>query len=133
MPSLPETAANSRREQSNFLTDLAILSGLVYNYGTITHIISEETMYESVVAQKLAERGLQQGIQQGLQQGQRQQSVEDLLDVLDIRFDARAVEPLKPKIEAIEELHILKQLHRSAVQVADLYEFQRILDSIVQS
>ncbi|MBI1929595.1 hypothetical protein HYR99_35780 [Candidatus Poribacteria bacterium] len=113
--------ALERMSKSDFLTDLAILNGLVYNYRTITDIISEETMFESVVAQKLAERGI------------RKQSIEDVLDVLEIRFDSSTVEPLKPNIEAIEELQILKQLHRSAVQSSNLDEFKKILDSIARS
>ena len=116
----------SQVEKANFLTDLAILSGLVYNYGTITNIISEETMFESVVAQRLAERGVQQGL--------RQQSIEDVVEVLEIRWrdplDPSQVDRLKSNIESIEELQTLKQLHRSAVRAANFDEFKQILDSL---
>ncbi len=37
--------------KANYLADLAILSGLVYNLETIRTIIAEETMYESSVVQ----------------------------------------------------------------------------------
>ena len=40
--------------------------------------------------------------------------VEDLLDVLEIRFALGAAEPLVVRIRGIEDLQRLKQLHRAA-------------------
>ena len=108
--------------KSNFFTDIAILSGLIYDSQTITNIISEETMYESSIVQHFTERGIQQG--------QRQQSIEYVLDILEMRFDSSAAETLKPAIETIEDLQLLKQLHRSAMQVPNLDEFKQILTSM---
>ena len=108
--------------KSNFFTDIAILSGLIHDSQTITTIISEETMYESSIVQLFTERGIQQG--------QRQQSIEYVLDVLEIRFHPSAAETLKPVIETIEDLQLLKQLHRSAMQAPNLDEFKRTLTSM---
>ena len=44
--------------KANYLANLAILSGLVYNLETIRTIISEETMYESSVVQYFTEKEL---------------------------------------------------------------------------
>ncbi len=108
--------------KSKFFTDIAILSGLIHDSQTITTIISEETMYESSIVQHFTERGIQQG--------QRQQSIEYVLDVLEIRFHPSAVETLKPVIETIEDLQHLKQLFRSAVQAPNLDEFKQTLTSM---
>ena len=79
-------------------------------------------MYESSIVQHFTERGIQQG--------QRQQSIEYVLDVLEIRFHSSAAETLKPAIETIEDLQLLKQLHRSAMQAPNLDEFKQILTSM---
>ena len=56
--------------KANFLTDLAILSGLVYESQTIIDIISEDTMYESSIVQYFTERAILQG--------ERKNTIEDL-------------------------------------------------------
>ena len=77
-----------------------------------------QTMYESSIVQHFTERG------------QRQQSIEYVLDVLEIRFHPSAAETLKPAIETIEDLQLLKQLHRSAMQAPNLDEFKQTLTSM---
>ena len=104
--------------KSNFFTDIAILSGLIHDSQTITNIISEETMYESSIVQYFTERG------------QRQQGIEYVLDILEVRFHPSAAETLKPAIETIEDLQLLKQLHRSAMQAPNLDEFKQTLTSM---
>jgi hypothetical protein len=86
-------------------------------------------MYESSVIQHFTEQGIKQGIEQGIEQGERKAAIESLLDVLDVRFQYSEAQTLKPKIESIEELQMLKQLHREALQVPSLDEFRRILSS----
>ena len=94
--------------KANYLADLAILSGLVYNLETIMTIISEATMYESSVVQYFTEKGIEQGIEQG----SRERAVEYLLDVLEIRFGLAASDPLAARIRAIKDVQRLKQLFR---------------------
>ena len=113
-----DTLPLDRTNKSNFFTDIAILSGLIHDSQTIINIISEETMYESSIVQHFTERG------------QRQQSIEYVLDVLEIRFHPSAAETLKPAIETIEDLQLLKQLHRSAMQAPNLDEFKQTLTSM---
>ena len=69
--------------------------------------------------------------QEGREEGKRKSTLEAILDVLEIRFDLPASHPLSDRISAIEDLHRLKQLHRAAVQVSNLDEFGRLLDSTV--
>ena len=91
--------------KANYLADLAILSGLVYNLETIMTIISEETMYESSVVQYFTEKALEQGIRESIQ------------EVLELRFQPEAVRRLAARIGAIDDVPRLKQLHRAAIQV----------------
>ena len=115
--------------KANYLADLAILSGLVYNLETIMTIIAEETMYESSVVQYFTEKALEQGIEQGIEQGGRERAVEDLLDVLEIRFGLAASDPLADRIGTIKDVQRLKQLHRAAIQVPSLEAFRSLLDA----
>ena len=71
----------------------------------------------------------QQGIEQGIEQGGRQRAIEDILEVLEIRFDLREAHPLSARIAAIGDLHRLKQLLRAAIQVSSLEAFQQALDT----
>jgi len=105
----------------SYLVDLAILSGLVYKSETIRTIIAEETMYESSIVQYFTEKGIEQG--------SRERAVEDLLDVLEIRFAVGAADPLAARIRSIEDLQRLKQLFRSAIQAPSLEDFRRLLDA----
>ena len=115
--------------KASYLADLAILSGLVYNLETIRTIIAEETMYESSVVQYFTEKALKQGIEQGIEQGGRDRAIEDLLDVLEIRFGLAASDPLAARLGAIDDVQRLKQLHRAAIQVPSLEAFRNLLDA----
>ena len=76
---------------------------------------------ESPVAQYLT--------QQGIEQGGRERAIEDLLDVLEVRFALGAADPLASRIRDIEDLQRLKQLHRAAIQVESLEAFRSLLDA----
>ena len=67
-------------------------------------VIAEETMYESSVVQHFTEKALKQGIEQGIERGGRERAVEDLLDVLEIRFGLAASDPLADRIGAIDDV-----------------------------
>ena len=118
--------------KANYMADLAMLSGLVYNLETITTIIEEETMYESSVVQYFTEKGIKQGIkqgiEQGIEQGGRERTIEALLEVLEIRFGLAASDPLVARIGETDDVPRLKQLHRAAIQVPSLDAFRLLLD-----
>ena len=65
----------------------------------------------------------------GIERGGREHTMDAILDVLEIRFDPAVADQVAGRLRTIEDLQRLKQLHRSAVQVADLGEFQRALDA----
>ncbi len=85
-------------------------------------------MYESSVVQHFAEKALEQGIEQGIERGGRARAVEDLLDVLAIRFGLAASDPLATRLGAIDDVQRLKQLFRAAIQVPSLDAFRPLLD-----
>ena len=78
---------------------------------------------ESSLIQQFKQEGREEGIGQGIR--------ESIQEVLEIRLDLPASHPLSDRISAIEDLQRLKQLHRAAIQVSNLDEFERLLDSTV--
>ena len=123
--------------RGNLVGGLAVLSGLVYAPETIAAILSQEGIMDLIressfaqyLTQQAREEGLEQGIEQGIERGGRERAIEDLLDVLEIRFALGAADPLAARIRGIEDLQRLKQLHRAAVQVPSLEAFRHLLDA----
>ena len=74
-------------------------------------------MRESSFAQYMKQVGIQESIQESIQ------------EVLEVRFDPNAANQFAAGIRAIDDLQRLKQLHRAAVQVDSLDEFQRELNA----
>ena len=79
-----------------------ILSGLEYDPTLINRILLQEglmdaIMRESSFAQYIKQQGIEQGIEQGreegIEQGGRQRAIEDILEVLEIRFDLSEAHP----------------------------------------
>lgn len=112
-------------DKPDYLSNRAILGGLIFDYQTIREIILEETMQESSVIQHFTE----QGIEQGIEQGERKGILGSLLDILESRFQTSEVHALKPTLESIEETQHLRKLLREAIQVSTLDEFKCILAS----
>ena len=114
----------------DFLGRLMILSGLEYDPILINRILSQEGLMDAIMRESSFAQYIKQlGIEQGIEQGGRQRAIEDLLDVLEIRFDLSEAHPLSTRIAAIDDLQRLKQLHRAAIQVPNLEAFQRMLDA----
>ena len=140
---LAQAAPLAEARKLDYLAELAILSGLVYTPESIMTVISEETMYESSIVQYFTEKGIKQGMEQGIEQGMeqgieqgmergieqggRQRAVEDLLDVLEIRFGLLASDPLAARLRAIGDVQRLTQLHRAAIQASDLDAFRGLV------
>ncbi|MCY3680225.1 MAG: hypothetical protein OXH16_02430 [Gemmatimonadetes bacterium] len=135
----------ARSSRADYLAGMVALSELVYESEVISAIILQEGIMdlirESSLFQSLTqesreeareegfEQGREEGVEQGIEQGGRERAIEDILDVLEIRFDLHQTDPLSARISAIEDLQRLKQLHRAAIQVSNLDEFERMLDS----
>jgi hypothetical protein len=110
--------------KADYLTDLAILSGLIFDYATIRETIMEAIMHESSVIQHF----LQQGIEQGIEQGTRESLIEGILENLEVRFHSTNLQAIALKLERIEVLQRLRQLRRASLQAPSLDTFQQTLD-----
>ena len=75
----------------------------------------------------LADELREQGIQQGIQQGAIQSTREAVIDNLAVRFEA-VPEPIIKAIHEINELALLKILHRKAIKVKSLEEFVEVIN-----
>ena len=111
--------------KADYLTDLAILGGLIFAYSTVREIIMEAIMQESSVIQHF----LQQGIEQGIEQGARQMSIESTLTILAERFPDADITTVKPILEAIEDLDRLKQLNLTASIAESFLAFRDRLEA----
>ena len=109
---------------ADYLANLGILSGLIFDYDTIREIIMEETMHESSVIQHFTQQGIEQGIEQGLREG----TIEAILEVLGVHFQSDDVQTIKPILENIEELQLLKQLLREAARSNSLDAFKHTME-----
>ena len=69
---------------------------------------------------------LQQGMQQGMQQGAVQTAREVVLEVLSLRFQ-EVPRSLSERVHQLEDLSVLKELHRKAITVRSLKEFEENL------
>ena len=76
------------------------------------------------------QQGMQQGIQQGMQQGQEQGQLEQsrlaVIDVLSVRF-ATLPPAILTWLFQCKELGVLHALHRQAVVIPSLAEFEALL------
>ena len=115
----------ARSSKADYLAGMVALSELVYESEIISDIIFKEGIMDLIRESSL----IQYFTQQSREEGGRERAIEDILDVLEIRFDLRETDPLSTRIAAIEDLQRLKQLHRAAVQVSNLDEFRHRLDS----
>ena len=115
------------RDKTNFLGNMLTLGGLVYNPQIIFDIISEETMYESSIAQHFAERGRREGIEIGREEGR----MLSILDVINTRFGSNNAAQLKPTLEAIEDTALLPQILIKASQVETFDEFQQAVNTLI--
>jgi hypothetical protein len=68
----------------------------------------------------------QEGIEEGLQQGILQTAREAVLDVLEIRFEVVPSELIEV-VNRIEDTPLLKRLHREAIAIPSIEEFQLVL------
>ena len=103
-----------RETKADCLAGMSLLSGLVYARESVSAIFFKEGLMDIIRESPVAQYLTQQGIEQGIEREVRERAIEDLLDVLEIRFALGAADPLAARIRGIEDLQRLKQLHRAA-------------------
>ena len=113
--------------KADYLADLAILGGLVFDYPTIRETIMETIMQESSVIQHFLQKGIEQGIEQGIERGTRESLIEGILENLEVRFEARDLQTVASALERIDAVQHLRQLRREALQTPSLAAFEQTL------
>ena len=119
-----EALSVSRAAKDAVLGHMGVLSSLVCDAATIYSLISEDIMNRFPLLESFRQRGIEQGIEQG----GRERAIEDLIDVLEIRFGLATSDPLAARLGAIDDVQRLKQLHRAAIQVSSLKAFGALLE-----
>ncbi len=123
-------AANALRVDKSIKVDILgrmmILSGLAYDQTLINRILLQEGLMDAIMRESSFAQYI---MKQGIEQGERKSTLEDILEVLEIRFDLSEAHPLSACIAAIDDLQRLKQLHRAAIQVPSLEAFEQALDA----
>ena len=92
------------------------------------YLFQEDAGYEVVIRYKVIRLSGKRALEQGIEQGGRECAIEDLLDVLEIRFGLATSDPLAARLGAIDDVQRLKQLHRAAIQVSSLEAFSALLE-----
>ena len=132
--SLLYQSALPREDKADMLTVMTIFSGLISDklprmlVARRRDIMIESAAYDVIKQEGLSEglqQGLQQGLSDGLQQGKIQEAQEAILDYLEARFEI-VPESVTKEVQGIEELGVLKALHRGSVRVASLDEFKAL-------
>ena len=113
--------------KADYLTDLAILGGLIFEYSTVREIIMEAIMQESSVIQHFLQQGREQGIEQGIERGTRESLIEGILENLEFRFQTHDLQIVAATLERIDAVQRLKELRREALQAVNFEDFQRTL------
>ena len=124
-----QTRRIGRTRKSNYLAGMAVLSELVYASETVSDIILKEGLMDLIRESSLIQYFRQEGREEGIEEGERKSTIEAILEVLEIRFGLSETHPLSDRISAIDDVQHLKQLHRGAVQVSSLDDFEGMLDS----
>ncbi len=124
--------------RNNLLVELWVMSGLRHERQDLLTILSEDIVKESSVYEMIIERGMERGMEQGIEQGieqgkqlgAKESTIENILDLLDQRFQMSTAPVLKPALETINDLGQLKQLFHEALEVEHLENFIRSVQTI---
>ena len=79
-------------------------------------------MQESSVYQDITQRARAEGIEQGIELATKANTIEGILELLEVRFQASATS-IQPALEAIDDLQRLKALRREAAETQTLEAF----------
>ena len=124
--------------RDNLLLELWVMSGLRHERQNLLTLIPEDIVKESSVYQMIIERGMERGMEQGIEQGieqgkqlgAKESTIENILDLLDQRFQMSTAPVLKPSLETIDNLQQLRQLFHEALEVEHLENFIRSVQTV---
>lgn len=111
--------------RNNLMVELWVMSGLAHERQHISTLLSEDIMRGSSVYQMIIERGIEQGIERG----EKKNTIENILTLLDRRFNVSNAPALSDQLETIDDLQQLKVLFHEAIDVEHLENFVRMLQT----
>ena len=123
----------------DYLTSLGILSGLAHDPNVVATLIPEEVRMESGfyrLMQEEARQSVEAEVQARVeaeieaktrQRVTRENAIESILVVLDVRFQSTLMQLFKAHLEQIDDLQQLRQLLRQAAQAPSLEAFTETL------
>ncbi len=91
-------------------------------------IVQESSVYQHLL-ETTGKEHYERGYQQGVEQSARQVVLESLYSVLEYKFNSITVRMLRPLLEDVDDVQVLKQLHNAALRVEDLETFVQILET----
>ena len=83
------------------------------------------------IAEEWIQEGFERGMQQGMQQGMLQTARNNVLDILEVRFETVPQSILK-RLKEINDPDILKMLLKKALRSSSMDEFRKTLDIILE-
>lgn len=99
----------------------------------LADIVSEMHPYlglsnkEEQLMRSMAEVTFQQGKQEGIEQGEKRGTIESILALLNMRFETDAVDALRPALETIDDLRVLREVLLEVPASENLEAFRRTL------
>jgi len=112
--------------QQDLIAVLGILGGEKYGPEVVRRYVRREMLMQSQVYREWIEEDIREAEARAILQTLR----ENILEVLADRFEV-VRQPLRAKINAVEDVGVLKALHKRSIKVASLEEFERQLDELV--
>ena len=104
-----------------------VLADIVAETHPYLGLSDEEAQLMQSMAEHYLERGIAQGKQEGRQEGEKRGIIESILALLDMRFETDAVAALRPALEAIDDLQVLREVLLEVPESENLEAFRRTL------
>ena len=108
-----------------------VLADIVAETHPYLGLSDEEAQLMQSMAEHYLERGIaqgkQEGRQEGRQEGEKRGIIESILALLDMRFETDAVAALRPALEAIDDLQVLREVLLEVPESENLEAFRRTL------
>ena len=106
-----------------------VLADIVSETHPYLGLSDEEEQLMQSMAEHYLEQGIEQGRAQGIEQGEKRGTTESILALLDMRFETNAIEALRPALETIDDLQVLRELLLAVPQSESRETFGRRLSS----
>ena len=114
-------------DKADLLTAMAIFAGLK-SEALARKLVERrrDIMIESAAYDIIKEEGIKEGLQQGILQNARQ----DVVEILEVRFEI-APASIAKTINEIDDLSVLKMLLKKAATVDSLEEFKEVMERVM--